>query len=78
MLYNFYNSEISNSEGIYLPKDSCSPSFGLFYHSLKHSLSIINILESYIPPADTVFKKFMIIANQAFFYCVALHYVMQL
>ena len=29
-----------------------------------------------LPPADTVYKKFMIIANQAFFYCVALHCIM--
>lgn len=48
MLYNFYNLEISKSEGIYLPKDSCSPSFGLCYQALKHSLSILNILESYL------------------------------
>ena len=49
MLYNFYNLEISNSEGIYLPKNSCSPSFRLFYQALKHSFSIIiNILESYL------------------------------
>ena len=67
MLYHFYNLE-----GIYLPKDSCSPSFRLFLSGFKAFFECYKYFRK-LPPADTVYKKFMIIANQAFFYCVALH-----